>query len=338
MDEVQSTDSVSTTTTVPVQRPIQYKNWVFTLHYGKPGQPSFDEAKEFFRALSTQASYAIAGCEIANKEDAGGAQSGGGGGAGREQQHLQGYVQLLRRRRLTELRKLPGARTVHWEPQRGDTTSAVNYCRKEGGEILEHGVLQDPDTGKSRLKRDWGRVLELAKTGDMENIDPQIQIVHCRALEFIEKKYRRVPDNLPHTTKHVWIWGPTGTGKSLGARRLFAEKGMEFYDKMCNKWWDHYKDQDGILIDDIQLDTAKMLTHFFKRWFDIYPFNAEVKCGVMMIRFKYGIVTSNWHPYQIWGDSPQDWGPIERRFNIVPMFPPMEDVPYYGPAQLTLPE
>ena len=41
---------------------------------------------------------------------------------------------------------------------------------------------------------------------------------------------------------HYWIYGPTGTGKSLGAREYAKTKyDGEYYNKPCNKWWDGYQ-------------------------------------------------------------------------------------------------
>jgi hypothetical protein len=56
--------------------------------------------------------------------------------------HLQGYIQMKKKIRLTGLKKLlPKA---HWEKAKGDATSNVKYCSKEGnvttkGEIVIKG-------------------------------------------------------------------------------------------------------------------------------------------------------------------------------------------------------
>jgi len=284
----------------------QYPNWVYTFNYGGPEQPTLSEAEGFFSAVCELAKYAVYGEEVAPTTG---------------QAHHQGYIQFKRKRRLTELKKLPYAQRVHFEPARGDSKSASDYCKKEGN-FKEFGDLRVTDGGKRERLR-WGDALRMIKEDKVDEIQAQILICHTRNIENLYKRYRPLASDLEPGTKHYWVYGPTGTGKSRSARHEFNHK---FYDKMQNKWWDHYNGEENVLIDDLGRDVALKLTNHLKRWLDIYCFPAESKGSVSAgIRPKCIIITSNYHPKQIWSDS-SDLEPIMRRINIV----------YFGPPELEL--
>lgn len=86
----------------------------------------------------------------------------------------------------------------------------------------------------------------------------------------------------------IWLQGRAGVGKSLGIRRTFPS----IYLKDHNKWWDGYDGEEVVVVDDVHLD-AKWLVHFLKVWADAYAFKAETKGGMMTIRPRLIIVTSN---------------------------------------------
>lgn len=300
------------------KQPLQHPNWCFTLHYGGAGQVSENDATiTFWEALCEQAHYAIAGRETAPETG---------------QAHLQGYVQLNDKQRITQLKKLPGGSTVHWEVAKGDERHNIVYCSKEDPQPLIHGdEPRELNPGKRERER-WDDVLHAAKRGDFENIDSKTQVVHARSLDYIHTKYRATPKDLdPTQHMNLWIWGPTGTGKSRTAREYFEEHEMSMYYKTQNKWWDNYKDEDGFLIDDLEITNAQHLVVHIKQWFDMYAFQAEHKGGMKMIRPKEGVITSNFHPWDIFGEKEKEWyEPIMRRMRVIYLGP--GPAPQKGPA------
>lgn len=86
-----------------------------------------------------------------------------------------------------------------------------------------------------------------------------------------------------------WIVGKPGVGKSHYARA----KNPEHYDKPLNKWWDDYKGQPAVILDDFSREHSVLGSHL-KRWADKYPFTAEVKGGATRLRPQRIIVTSNY--------------------------------------------
>ncbi len=112
---------------------------------------------------------------------------------------------------------------------------------------------------------------------------------------------------------NLWIYGPPGTGKSRYVRDNYTRE--ELYDKPLNKWWDAYENEETVVLDDFGKNHHILGDHL-KRWADHYPFTAEIKGGACTLRPKSIIVTSNYHPADIFEDQSMREA-IERRFHIV---------------------
>jgi len=56
--------------------------------------------------------------------------------------------------------------------------------------------------------------------------------------------------------------------------------------------------------------------YHLKIWADRYAFNVEVKGGSMYVRPKIIVITSNYHPKDIWNDN-TTLEPILRRFKVI---------------------
>lgn len=88
-----------------------------------------------------------------------------------------------------------------------------------------------------------------------------------------------------------------------------------FYSKMNNKWWEDYVDQEAVLIEDIG-QTHLWMGDFLKIWADRYGFRSEIKNASVVLRPKKIIVTSNYHPRELWPD-PSVHEPLLRRFQLI---------------------
>jgi len=222
--------------------------------------------------------------------------------------HLQGFVCFDSGKTTSAvIKKLPGC---HVEVMRGTIEDSLAYCSKEN-ELVERGErpMSQKKKGETEQQR-WKDMRIAAEEGRLDDIDPQIRFMHPRTVEYHRNKHLRERPLEDTTEKMLWYYGKSGTGKSRKAR---SENPLA-YLKMCNKWWDGYQDQDVVLIEDFDMN-HKVLCHHLKIWADRYPFPAEIKGGSMVIRPKVLIVTSNFHPNEIWED-PRDLEPILRRFRI----------------------
>jgi len=125
-----------------------------------------------------------------------------------------------------------------------------------------------------------------------------------------------MPPNLDWTEgnqPNLWIYGEAGFGKSYEARKRLGDK---FYAKIAaNKWWDKYKGEPNVLIDDFDKSHAYQIANL-KIWADVYAFPVEIKYGNDMIRPKIIIITSNYSIKEIWPD-PIEHNPILRRFKEI---------------------
>lgn len=222
--------------------------------------------------------------------------------------HLQGFVCYKDCKTFTSVKKkLPAG--CHIEAALGNSQQNFDYCTKDK-DFFEKGERPKTQKEKGQMNADRFKLaFEAAKQGDMDAIPEDIRIRYYRTFKQIRIDYMKPMENAEGTTG-IWYYGKSGIGKSHTAREQFPNA----YMKLCNKWWDGYQYQENVIIDD--LDTQhKVLSHHLKIWADKYPFIAETKGGAMMIRPKYVVVTSQYHPTQLWED-PDVLDAIHRRFDI----------------------
>lgn len=228
--------------------------------------------------------------------------------------HLQGYVHLSKRMRLSGLK--PYSPRAHWDVARGTGPQASDYCKKDGT-FEEFGDMPD-ETGAAGgvvEKERWTTAFAACKVGKLDDVPADILMRCYRTCKEIAKDYMSKPDDADDVTG-VWLYGPPGVGKSRKARADYPGA----YDKMQNKWWDGYQGQDYVILDDFD---SKEMGHLLKIWADRYSFLAETKGGAINIRPKKFIVTSNYSPDDIVGWDDVLVAAIKRRFHVIRMHPPL---------------
>ena len=199
---------------------------------------------------------------------------------------------------------------AHWETMQGTQHQAADYCKKDGmfeeaGE-LPMSSKQKGETEQERYAQAW----DSAREGNIDDIPADLKLRFYGTLKRIKHDAMLEQTLVDTDSKMEWYYGASGTGKSRKAR----EENPDAYLKMCNKWWDGYEGEEVVLIEDFDLK-HDCLIHHMKIWADRYPFLAEAKGSSMKIRPEKIIVTSNYHPKDIW-TSEADLGPILRRFSV----------------------
>lgn len=225
--------------------------------------------------------------------------------------HLQGFVCFDNARTLRSLIKLlVGCGYV--DVARGSPKQASDYCKKID-DFVERGNLPMSQQEKAVKGQEyWQKQKELAQHGKFDEIDPKLFITHYGSLNRIKNDFDIKHKVFEETDeKMLWYYGDTGTGKSYTARK----NNPGAYLKPLNEWWDGYNDEQVVIIDDFDKRDASLIRHL-KIWSDRYPFIDEVKNSSKKLRPRLLIVTSNYHPSEIWSEK-SDLDPILRRFKVV---------------------
>lgn len=225
--------------------------------------------------------------------------------------HLQGYVYFNSQRTMTAVVK--DVPRISLREAKGSADSNFVYCSKEATDVKERGVRPMSQKEKGETERDrHAAAYRLIKEGKADEIPDDMQFKYHRNIESLKRKFMPTVQQADDVTG-VWIWGEAGCGKSRKARKDYPGA----YDKMCNKWWDGYQDEEYVLIDDLGLE-HKCLGHHLKRWGDRYSFLAEFKGGAIQIRPKKIIVTSQYSIDKVFDDK-ETRDAISRRFFSINM-------------------
>jgi len=223
--------------------------------------------------------------------------------------HLQGFVYYDNPRTFSSVRKqLPHG--CHVEPCKGSMEQNYDYCSKDDDyfEVGDRPWTQG-DKGAKR-KRDWEEVIALARKGDEASFEASHPDLYFRHLKTFRSHRSFDLEDMPHGSRHIWYVGATGTGKSHRARQH-----TPFYLKLPNKWWDGYNGEDTVVYEEWSPDD-RVRNQALKRWTDRYSFNAEIKGGMIHIRPKLMIVTSNYTMRECFPDD-RDYLPLKRRFKEI---------------------
>lgn len=227
--------------------------------------------------------------------------------------HLQGYVNFTESRTLSALKKLNPS--IHWEVTKGTPNEASDYCKKSDVDFYEVGKLpmSQKDKGQAEIDR-FNRAMEAVREERYDDIPGDIMVRHLKQLEYAvarKDQVKRKLSVLEGESQHEWIYGPTGTGKTHTA----FEENPGYYLKLTDgKWYDGYNHEEVIIVEEVGLKQAEHAEHY-KRLLDKYPFRVETKGGSMNIRPRKVVITSNYHPREIWPGE-QSLMPILRRIKI----------------------
>ncbi len=239
--------------------------------------------------------------------------------------HVQGFVQLQDKQRLTALIKLI-SKKVHWEKRKGTPFEAAHYCKKPDlennckckhcdgldrfdiGPAFEDGCLRSENQYK---------VHEVAKTIKEQGLSrtierfPEAYLTMNRGMEALETFYSPKRD---YPTEVTVVFGPSKTGKTR-----YAMLGPSPYKMMVaggsgSDFFGDYRprEHETVVLDDFY-GGWKYTT--FLHVADRYPTEVHTKGGSKQFLARHLIITSNSPPNEWYPNILSDANRRESFFN-----------------------
>jgi len=219
--------------------------------------------------------------------------------------HLQCFIQLKTVCRLQKIKNMIGDPEAHIETMKGTALQASEYCKKEG-KFKEWGTLRfigqrtDLDSIKKNVI-DTGRI-------DISIVNNYQQLRFAEGLlKYTEKKRN-------WKTRVIWIYGPTGTGKTHKAIELSGDN--YFISNKSLEWWDGYNGHKNVIIDDYRTEFCKYSE--LLRILDRYPYRVMFKGGSTELLAEQIVITAPQHPQAMWnGKTDEDLNQLLRRIDLI---------------------
>lgn len=217
--------------------------------------------------------------------------------------HLQGYVEWNNSKRFEALKNLN--QRIHWENRKGTAKQASDYCCKDDKEAYTKGTIS-----KQGKRTDLEDVCEAVKQKvpmkEIASEYPTTFVKYHKGLEKLEEILMEHRTGPPYVE---WRWGAAGTGKTRGA----VEKHANRYIKDNTKWWDGYKQQEAIIIDDYEANEWGYRD--LLRLLDRYEYSGQTKGGYVKINSPFIYICSEFPPHELWKDN--KLAQVERRINKI---------------------
>lgn len=249
----------------------------------------------------------------------------------RKTPHLQGWIYWKDAKTFASVKKtLPGNPNIR--PSRALTDKPAMYCKKgeqtkaewkahntrgpnfgRNAQVYERGVMPMTQVEKGITERERCAITiaEAKATGTCS--DPQHALRFKNVLpKFFRDAWKETHDLSPTYEENFWIWGPTRCGKTDYVKDTWGD----VFCKTATKWFDTYRGQLVVCIEDIGLHNALEMNTLLKLWADHSSFDAESKGGMFRMRHRITICTSNFRIRDIWPD-PREYEAMEERFTQI---------------------
>lgn len=250
--------------------------------------------------------------------------------------HLQGYVSFKTTKRLTAAKRLVDARgRAHLEPARGtradnrryiieginpDGTRKVDTRDAHGVLIPDaHAVYIEHEATTQGQRTDLEAATDLLAEGGLKRVAeqaPGVFVKYHKGLQALETvlysggfKHRGPRKDF---ARAVWLYGPTGIGKSYFAHAETASENVCHLSMLPN-WFDGYHQHEWVVMDEI--DKVDVRIGHLLRWLDRYPMEVPVKGSSVNWNPGTIVLTSSVDPCLLFPDT--EWHQLRRRLTNV---------------------
>lgn len=193
----------------------------------------------------------------------------------------------------------------HVEAARADEKKNREYCSKQ--EV----IFEEGEPFKQGTRNDLKVIKEKVKDGlNIRDMLHDETIMNYQGLKTAESLMKYLEPQRKVPPKVIWRYGGAGTGKT----KWIYENYTEVFTPISFKWWEGYDGHKTVLIDDLRGDFCKY--HEFLKLTDRYAYRVECKGASRQLLAETIIITSPYHPEEIW-DTIEDKKQLLRRIHEI---------------------
>lgn len=222
-------------------------------------------------------------------------------------EHLQGFV-YYKNPRIWPKKKYPRA---HLEPAKS-FEALKKYCSKDETRVrgpYEYGT--QPNQGqRTDLEALSAEIIKGKRLEELAMEHPTYYVRYSKGLQALQNLVDKHREEKP---TNIFLWGKAGVGKT---KFVFDKHPREdIYVKDGTQWWDGYKGEKIILIDDFD---GKWPFRDLLRLLDRYPYQGQIKGGYVKIAPTHIYITCEYHIRELYFLSTEnELNQIYRRINHI---------------------
>lgn len=247
--------------------------------------------------------------------------------------HLQGFVSFNEKKRISALKKFNSR--AHWIICNGSVEQNINYCKKinqtpicePNKHVFEWGVpplsKKDMKNHKQSPSVTINTIIDAIK-GDSSDLELMKKFPEefwnktnaFNSLIKATKEAKLLPRKLENPPEVHYIYGKTGTGKSLTADRILPDAD---HVNCKNDFWIGYNGSKNIILNDLRGSDLKFSE--LLKLLDRHPYVMNIKGGQIHCQAERIIITSSCSPSDLYSERVNDYNDnidqLLRRISVI---------------------